>query len=257
MDHGPVSMARRRKEANQYKRVLDHQLIEIRETDRGRGIFSTIGHPKGALVAAFIGEPIAIPLFRTKAEATAFELSRDGEYSVSYAWDAERSVHRALRPDPDAIGGHLANHSCNPNAKITELHREALMIRATRPIQKGDEITIDYHWQKPAPVPCLCGSDPCTGNIGLTYSLIDVNAPDGTTSTYLNFDRAQVVTLLRVAEAHHNIDALRVLRIRDQWMAQEQLLKFFVEAFGTGLRDTWLTKNLQQLVRNPGSIGGD
>ena len=244
-------MARRRKEANQYKRVLDHRWIEIRETDRGRGIFSTIGHRKGALVAAFIGEPIAIPLFRTKAEATAFELSKDGEYSVTYAWDAEKSVYRAIRPDPDKIGGHLANHSCNPNAKITELHREGLMIRATRPIQKGDEITIDYHWQKPAPVPCLCGSDPCTGNIGLTYSIVDVPGADGRIDTYLNFDRAQVIKLLQVAEAHHNIDALRVLRVRGQWIAKEHLLKFFEDAFGKGRPDAWLIQNFHRLAQSP------
>jgi hypothetical protein len=250
-------MARPWQEANEYKRVLKHQWIEIRETDRGRGIFSTMDHRKGALVAAFVGQPITIPLFRTKEEADAFELSKDGEYSVTYAWDAEKSVYRAIRPDPDKIGGHLANHSCNPNAKITELHRQALMMRATRPIQAGDEITIDYHWQRPAPIPCFCGSDPCTGNIGLTYTLVDVPTEDGTINTYLNFDRAQVVKLLQVAEAHHNIEALRVLRIRDQWMAKEQLFKFFQEAFGSGRRDAWLTQNLHELARSPMSIAGD
>ncbi|MGD0679923.1 MAG: SET domain-containing protein [Polyangiaceae bacterium] len=238
-------------EANKYKQVIQHQWIEIRETERGRGIFSTVAHPKGTLVAAFVGQPITIPLFRTKEEAEAFEKSKDGEYAVTYAWDAGKNVYRAVRPDPDKIGGHLANHSCNPNAKITELYRGALMMRATRPVQAGDEITIDYHWQRPAPIPCLCGSDPCTGNIGLTYTLVDVPVGDGATNTYLNFDPAQVIKLLQVAEAHRNIDALRVLRIRDQWMAKEALLKYFQDAFGSGRRDAWLTQNFHRLARSP------
>jgi hypothetical protein len=249
-------MARPWQEATQYKRVLNHEWIEIRETERGRGIFSKIDHKKGAPVAAVARAPNPNTHFRTKEEADAFERSKDGEYSVTYAWDAGKSVYWAIRPDPDKLGGHLANHSCNPNAKLTELYRAALILRAIRPIRAGEEITIDYHWQRPAPIPCLCGSDPCTGNIGLTYTLIDVPAADGTVNTYLNFDRAQVVKLLRVAEAHRNIDALRVLRIRDQWMAKEQLLKFFEEAFGSGRRDAWLTQNLHLLARSPLSIAG-
>jgi len=251
IDHEAAPMARPWQEANKYKRVINHQWIEIRETERGRGIFSTVDHAKGALVAAFVGQPVAIPLFRTKEEAGAFERSEDGEYAVTYAWDAAQSVYRAVRPDPGKIGGHLANHSCNPNAKITESYRGALMMRATRPIPTGDEITIDYHWQRPVPIPCLCGSDPCTGNIGLTYTVVHVPAPDDTINTYLNFDRAQVIKLLQVAEAHHNIDALRVLRIRDQWIAKEELLKYFQEAFGSGLRDAWLTQNFHRLARSP------
>jgi hypothetical protein len=250
-------MARPWQEANNYKRVINHQLIEIHETERGRGIFSTVNHPKGALVAAFVGQPIAIPLFRTKDEADAFERSKDGEYAVTYAWDREMSVYRAIRPDPDKIGGHLANHSCNPNAKITESYRGALMMRATRPIRGGDEITIDYQWQRPAPIPCLCGSNPCTGNIGLTYTIVDAPAADGTIGTYLNFDRAQVIKLLQVAEVHHNIDALLVFRIRDEWIAKEQLFKYFQDAFGGGRRDAWLTQNFHRLARSPLSSSDD
>ena len=72
-------------EANKYKRVINHQLIEIHETEKGRGIFSTVDHSKGAPVAAFVDQHIAIPIFRTKEEADAFERSKDGEYAVTYA----------------------------------------------------------------------------------------------------------------------------------------------------------------------------
>ena len=87
------------------------------------------------------------------------------------------------------------------------------------------------------------------GKVGGT--LVDVSTTDGSISTYLNFDRAQVIKLLQVAEAHHNLDALRVLRIRDQWMAKEELLKFFADAFGSGRRDAWLTQNFHRLARSP------
>ena len=237
--------------ANIYKRVLDHELIEMRQTKRGRGIFSVVDHEKGAPVAAFVGRPIVIPVFRTKTEADAFDRSTDAEYAVSYAWDVKRNAYLAISPDPDKIGGHIANHSCHPNASITETYRGALLMRATRSIKAGEEITIDYHWQRQVPIPCLCGSDPCTGNIGLTYTIVDVPAADGTIETYLNFDHAQIIRLLHVAEAHRNIDALRVLRVRDQWMRKEQLFNYFQEAFGSGRRDAWLTQNFEKLAKSP------
>jgi len=66
------------------------------------------------------------------------------------------------------------NHSCDPNAVVFNLageynincfHRVALF--AARTIKKGEEITIDYKWDKnelpyiKEDVPCMCGTVKC------------------------------------------------------------------------------------------------
>jgi hypothetical protein len=206
-----------------------------------------VDHKKGDLVAAFMGRRVMIPAFAGDAVGADAEL----DYAVSYEWDAKLNAYHAISPDPAAVGGHLANHSCHPNACITERTRDALMLRSTRPIKAGDEITLDYHWQRTAPAPCLCGSEPCTGNIGLTYSLVDVPQSDGSVQTYLNFDRDQIIRLLQVAEAHRNIDALRVLKVKGQWMPSEKLLEYFDAAFGADRRAAWLTQNFERLAKSP------
>ena len=238
-------------EAKKYKQVNNHELIKIGHTVRGRGIFSLVDHKKGDLVAAYTGKTISIPPFDTKEAEDAFSKSADGEYAMSYAWDEGAKAYQAISPDPTVIGGHIANHSCYPNTEVMEKHRDALMMRAKRPIKTGDEITIDYHWHRQVPIPCLCGSNPCTGNIGLTYTLVDVPAEDGSIKTYLNFDRLQIIKLLQVAEAHHNIDALRVLTVRGKWMRREKMLEYFDEAFGDSRRTAWVSQNFHRLARDP------
>ena len=71
---------------------------------------------------------------------------------------------------------------------------------------------------------------------------------DRTIKTYLDFDRHQIVRLLRVAEAHRNIEALRVLFVRGKLMRAEKLLEYFDEAFGSGRRDAWLSQNFHTLA---------
>jgi cupin superfamily acireductone dioxygenase involved in methionine salvage len=44
----------------------------MRETDRGRGIFSLVDHKKDASVAAFVGDLITIPTSATEEEADPF-----------------------------------------------------------------------------------------------------------------------------------------------------------------------------------------
>ncbi len=57
------------------------------------------------------------------------------------SYDLKSDGYHAISPDPIKIGGHIANHSCHPNADVKEKYRDALMMRATRPIKAGEEIT--------------------------------------------------------------------------------------------------------------------
>jgi SET domain-containing protein len=67
------------------------------------------------------------------------------------------------------------NHSCDPNIQSFNLsgqiesqtlHRIGLF--ASRKIQAGEELTMDYQWDKnelniPKDIPCLCKSSKCRG----------------------------------------------------------------------------------------------
>src|SRR5580658_6011796 len=67
-----------------------------------------------------------------------------------------------------AVGGSGAefiNHSCDPNivAVITKGH---ILYTSKRPIRKGEELTVDYHFSKDIEeVPCSCGTTLCRGTI--------------------------------------------------------------------------------------------
>ncbi|HEX4170816.1 MAG TPA: SET domain-containing protein-lysine N-methyltransferase [Bryobacteraceae bacterium] len=69
-----------------------------------------------------------------------------------------------------AVGGSGAeyiNHSCDPNlaARIVKGH---ILYVSVRPIKKGEELTVDYHFDKKVErVPCKCGAATCRGTINL------------------------------------------------------------------------------------------
>lgn len=63
------------------------------------------------------------------------------------------------------------NHSCEPNCELViwELDEDtierdnAISLCAIRPVNPGDELTIDYAWSADCAIPCLCGADGCRG----------------------------------------------------------------------------------------------
>ena len=70
------------------------------------------------------------------------------------------------------------NHSCDPNVQPFNISGEAasdavnrIGLFAWKNIHAGDEITIDYQWDKggeialdiPSDIKCLCGSNKCRG----------------------------------------------------------------------------------------------
>ncbi len=69
-----------------------------------------------------------------------------------------------------AVGGSGAeyvNHSCDPNVRalVTKGH---ILYMSVRPIRKGEELTIDYHFAKDIEtVYCKCGTAKCRGTINL------------------------------------------------------------------------------------------
>jgi len=64
-------------------------------------------------------------------------------------------------------GAEFINHCCDPNiaARIVRGH---ILYYSRRPIRKGEELTVDYHFAKNVEkVLCSCGAKNCRGTINL------------------------------------------------------------------------------------------
>lgn len=64
-------------------------------------------------------------------------------------------------------GAEYINHSCDPNlvARIIKGH---ILYMSLRDIKKGEELTVDYHFDKKVEkVACICGTPKCRGTINV------------------------------------------------------------------------------------------
>ncbi len=78
------------------------------------------------------------------------------------AWPLTADLWAALPSDP--MGWRPLNHSCDPSAWVSGLE-----LRARRPIEAGDEITVDYATLYDEILPefeCDCGTPLCRGTVG-------------------------------------------------------------------------------------------
>jgi hypothetical protein len=150
-----------------------------------RGVYARRYFAPGDCVASFHGSVVSreqlVGLFKTDPALFA----RIVEYGVGH-----KPTGGHLYPeDVDALGGHLINHSCGPNADWAEYEKGALLVRAVKPIAAGQEITIHYGWVglkaavEKSWHPCACGAPFCTGTIELRIEFNDYG--DGTSGPYL------------------------------------------------------------------------
>jgi SET domain-containing protein len=64
-------------------------------------------------------------------------------------------------------GAQYVNHCCNPNV-YAWIIKEHILYMSARDIQPGEELTIDYHFDKDVErVPCHCGAANCRGTINV------------------------------------------------------------------------------------------
>jgi hypothetical protein len=75
---------------------------------------------------------------------------------------------RLLEPEPPL---RFVNHSCEPNCELfywveedqTSPIEDRLWLQTLRPIEAGEQLTIDYCWPADAAIRCLCGAATCRG----------------------------------------------------------------------------------------------
>jgi uncharacterized protein len=114
----------------------------------------------------------AIPARRKVIEYTGERISRretkrrSDEQALTYLFtlDSYWTIDGAV----DGSGAQYINHCCEPNivARIVKNH---ILYISTRNIRSGEELTIDYHFDKEVEkVPCRCGALRCRGTINLS-----------------------------------------------------------------------------------------
>jgi uncharacterized protein len=111
-----------------------------------------------------------IPARRKIIEYTGEKISRretkrrsQGPLNYIFTLDAYWSVDG----NTGGSGAQYVNHSCNPNV-YAWIFKEHILYMSVRDIHPGEELTIDYHFDKDVErVPCYCGAANCRGTINV------------------------------------------------------------------------------------------
>ena len=119
------------------------------------GVYAGELIPARRKVIEYTGERISRR--ETKRRSDAQELTY--LFTLDSYWTLDGAVNGS--------GAQYINHCCEPNlaARIVKNH---ILYVSTREIAPGEELTIDYHFDKEVEkVPCRCGALKCRGTINL------------------------------------------------------------------------------------------
>lgn len=120
------------------------------------GVYATENIPRGRKVIEYRGERISRKETKRRAEAS--------EFTYLFTLDAYWTLDGAVR----GSGAEYINHSCDPNL-VSRIIKGHILYVSLRDIRKGEELTIDYRFEKKVDkVSCRCGSPKCRGTINLT-----------------------------------------------------------------------------------------
>lgn len=128
--------------------------LQVRQSgiDR-RGVFAEERIPSRRRVMEYIGERIN----RREAKRRSNERSSVYLYRLNKYWSLDGAA--------GGSGAEYVNHSCDPNL-VTRIINGRIYYHSKRPIERGEELTIDYNFQRTIKkVPCHCGSAKCRGTI--------------------------------------------------------------------------------------------
>jgi SET domain-containing protein len=118
------------------------------------GVYAAEPIPKGRKVIEYTGERISRRETKKRSERELNYL-----FTLDRYWTIDGSVNGS--------GAQYINHCCEPNL-VARIVRGHILYIALRDIPKGEELTVDYHFDKNVEkVPCACGSLRCRGTINL------------------------------------------------------------------------------------------
>ena len=102
---------------------------------------------------------------RTKPPSATLPPESRASRPLNYIFTLDK--YWSLDGSDGGSGAEFINHCCEPNlvARIIKGH---IIYFSLRPILKGEELTVDYHFAKNVEkVPCCCGSAECRGTINV------------------------------------------------------------------------------------------
>lgn len=119
------------------------------------GVYAAEAIPANRKVIEYTGEKINRKETKRRASSSDFIYL----FTLDPYWTIDGSV--------EGSGAQYINHSCEPNlsARIVRSH---ILYMSTRPIKRGEELTVDYHFDKKVErVVCKCGAATCRGTINV------------------------------------------------------------------------------------------
>jgi SET domain-containing protein len=113
-----------------------------------------------------------IPVRRKVIEYTGERISRretkrraDEQPNLIYLFTLDS--YWTLDGSVGGSGAEYINHCCDPNI-LTVIRNGHILYMTRKPIRKGEELTVDYHFSKDVErIPCKCGAATCRGTINL------------------------------------------------------------------------------------------
>ena len=128
----------------------------IPESPRGKLARAGQQIPKGRKVIEYAGERISRRETRRRSEIQDKQIYL---FTLDNYWTLDGAS--------GGSGAEYVNHSCDPNL-YTWIFKGHILYMSARPIKRGEELTVDYHFSKDIEeVPCFCGSAKCRGTINL------------------------------------------------------------------------------------------
>lgn len=127
--------------------------LEIRRSKIHRfGVYALENIPANRKVMEYTGE-------RCNRKET--KRRGEGEYTYLYTLDNYWTLDGAV----GGSGAEIINHSCEPNV-VGRIMKGHILYMSLRPIKKGEELTIDYNFDKSTGHnPCGCGTKSCRGTL--------------------------------------------------------------------------------------------
>ena len=136
------------------ERVACFKLRVAPSTIHRWGLFAGERIPARRKIIEYTGERISRKETKRRAEGPLNYL-----FTLNSYWCIDGSV--------GGSGAEYINHCCEPNC-YAWIFKEHILYMSARVIEPGEELTIDYHFDKDVErVPCQCGAAKCRGTINL------------------------------------------------------------------------------------------
>ena len=119
------------------------------------GLYAEELIPKGRKIMEYTGEKIN----RRETKRRYAERQENYFFTLNSYWTLDGAV--------GGNGAQYINHCCEPNC-YAQIVKEHVLYKSMRVIQPGEELTIDYRFDKDVDrVVCKCGAAECRGTINL------------------------------------------------------------------------------------------